>query len=206
MGHVHGLGDLAVDGAGLNGGLMPDILTHLRRALQEALLAEGLAVLHQAGLGDLVRELVDVAALGLDAPFLRDALELLGVLHLIVAAILGKVQRVGDVAAVVGVGRRAAGGEAQVVARDDAVGVAAADAARGLRSDAARAHRADAAADALLTELAVRGLVLHALLPSVSANLLCGFQQSVGCSFHLLNRDKGLIHFHQSFFLPKIIW
>ena len=53
--HVQGLGNLAVDGAGLDACVdarAPDGV--LRGALQEALHAEGLAVFHQAGFGDLV--------------------------------------------------------------------------------------------------------------------------------------------------------
>ena len=203
VGHVHGLGDFAVDGAGLDLGVVPLLLAGLRGALQEALHAEGLAVLQQADLGDLMGDVVDIAALGLDIPFLGDADQLLGVLDLIVAALLGAVQRVGDAAAVVGVGGGAAGGEAQVVAADDAVAVAATDATGGLRGDAAGAHGADTAADALLAELTVRGLVLDALLPGVRADLCCGFQQSIGRRFHLFKSDEGVGDLAQCYFLPK---
>ena len=90
----------------------------------------------------------------------------------------------------IGVGSRAAGGEAQVVAGHDAVDVAAADASGGLGGDAAGAHGADAAADALLAEFAVGGLVLDALLPGVCAHLAAGFQQPFGGGFHLLDSDQ----------------
>ena len=203
VGHVHGLGNLAVDGAGLDAGVVPDLLARLGGALQEALDAEGLTVLHQAGLGDLMGQVVDVAALGLDVPFLGDADQLLGVLDLVVAAFLGQVQHVGDVAAVVGVGRRAAGGEAQVIAPDDAVAVAAADAPGRLGGDAAGTHGADAAADALLAELTVGGLVLDALLPGVGAHRRCGFEQAIGRGFHLFKSDEGVGDLAQCDFLPN---
>ena len=79
MGHMQGLGDLAVDGPGLNARVVPQLLGVLGGALEEALDAEGLAVLHQSGLGDLVGQVVDVLALGGDAPLAGDPLELLGV-------------------------------------------------------------------------------------------------------------------------------
>ena len=190
MGHMQGLGDLAVDGPGLNARVVPQLLGVLGGALEEALDAEGLAVLHQSGLGDLVGQVVDVLALGGDAPLAGDPLELLGVFDGVVAALLGLVQGVADAAAMVGVGGRAARGEAQVVAGHDAVNVTAADAPGGLGGDAAGTHGADAAADALLAELTVRGLVLDALLPGVRAYLTAIFQQPFGSGFHLLDSDQ----------------
>ena len=105
----------------------------------------------------------------------------------------------------VGMGRGAAGGEAQIVARDDAVRIAAADAARGFRSDTAGTHRADAAANALFAEFAMRSLIFHALLPGIRANFFAVFKQSVGCRFHLFDRDEGGIHFAQCYFLPNLL-
>ena len=189
MRHMHGLRDLAVDGARLDAGFVPQLLRMLRRALEIALHAEGLAVFHQTRFGDLVRQIVQVLALGLDAPFGSDPLELFGVFDLIRAAFFCLVERMADLAAVVRVRCRAARGEAQVVTADDAVYVAAADAARRLGRDAARTHRADTAASAGFAESAVRGLVLDALLPGVRADLPAGFQQGVRRFLHLFNRD-----------------
>ena len=190
MGHVQGLGDLPVNGPGLDLGVMPQLLGVLGGPLQEALGAEGLAVFQQAGLGDLVGQVIDVLALGLHAPFLGDADQLLRVLDLIVAALLGLVEGVHDLAAVVGVGGGAAGGEAQVVTAYDAVDVAAADASGALGGDAAGAHGADPAAGACFAEAAVGSLVLDTLLPGVGANLLAGFQQGIGGGLHLLNSGQ----------------
>ena len=203
VGHVQGLGDLAIDGAGLDPHVVPDLLAHLGGALQEALGSEGLAVLHQAGLGDLVGDVVDIAALGLDIPFLGDADQLLGILDLIVAVFPGQIQHVGDVAAMVGVSRGAAGGEAQIVATDDAVAVAAADSAGSLRGDAAGAHGADATAYALFAEFTVGSLVLDTLLPGVSADRCRRFQEAIGRGFHLLKSDEGVGDLAQCYFLPK---
>ena len=195
MGHMQSGRNLAVDGARLDLRLVPQLLRVLRSALQEALHAEGLAVFHQADLGHLVRQLIDVLAFGLDAPLMRDADELLGVLDLIVAAFLRLMQGVHDLTAVVRVGGSAAGGELQEVSADDAVHVAAADAARALRRDTAGAHSADAAAGAGLTEAAVRRLILDALLPAVGADLLAVFQQGSGGGLHLLYGNEAfLIH------------
>ena len=90
----------------------------------------------------------------------------------------------------VGVGSCASGGKAEVVTGNDAVYVAAADAPRGLGRDAAGAHGADAAADALLTEFTVGGLVFNALLPGVCSHLTACFQQPFGGLFHLLDSDQ----------------
>jgi hypothetical protein len=67
------------------------------------------------------------------------------------------------------------------------VDIAAADAAGSLLGDAAGTHGADTAAGTAFAESAVRSLVLDTLLPGVSANLLRGFQQRIGGSFHLLD-------------------
>ena len=104
MGHVQGLGDLPVDGPGLDARVVPELLGVLGGTGEEALEAEGLAVLHEGGLGHLVGQVIDVLALGGDAPLAGDPLELLGVLDGVVAALLGLVEGVADGAAVVGVG------------------------------------------------------------------------------------------------------
>ena len=190
VGHVQGLGDLTVDGPGLDAGVVPELPGVLGGPAEPALGAEGLAVLHQGHLGDLVGQVVDVLTLGLHAPLTGDALELGGILHGVVAALSGLIQSVADLTAVVRVGGGAAGGEAQVVAGHDAVYVTAADAPGRLGGDAAGTHGADAAADALLAEFAVGGLVLHPLLPGISAYLTAGFQQPFGGGFHLLDSDQ----------------
>ena len=65
--------------------------------------------------------------------------------------------------------------------------VTATDAPGCLLGDAAGTHGADTAAGTAFAESAVRSLVLDTLLPGVSANLLCSFQQRIGGSFHLLD-------------------
>ena len=87
-------GDFPVDGAGFDTGFMPQLLGVLGGALQEALYAKGLAVLQQADLGHFMGQIVDVLTLGLYAPLLGDADQLLRVLDLVVAAFLGLVQGV----------------------------------------------------------------------------------------------------------------
>ena len=185
VGHVQGLGDLPVDGPGLDALPGPDRLALLVGSLQEPLGAEGLAVLQQRGLGHLVGNVVDVPALGGDIPLAGDPQQLLRILHLVVAVGSGAVQGVADLAAVVGVGGGAAGGEPQEVPAGNAVGVAAADAPGRLGSDAAGTHGADPAADALFTELAVRGLLLHTGLPGAGSHLIGGFKQLCYFVFHL---------------------
>ena len=190
MGHVQRLGDLPVDSPGLDARVMPQLLGILGSTAEEALHAEGLAILHQRGLRHLVGHVIDVPALRLDAPLSGDPLELLGVLYGVVAALPGLIQGVADLAAVVRVGGSAAGGEPQVVAGHDAVDVAAADAPGRLGRDAAGTHAADTAADALFTKLTVGRLVLDALLPGVRTHLTAGFQQPFGGGLHLLDSDQ----------------
>ena len=134
-------------------------------------------------------QIIDVLALGLDIPLLGDALQLLGVLDLIGAALFGQVQGVGNGTAVVRVGGGATGGEPQVVPGDDAMDVAAADAPGGLLGDAAGTHGADTAAGARFAESAVGGLVLDALLPGIRADLGAGLQQAGSRFFHLIDCD-----------------
>ena len=189
MGHMQRLRHLAVNGARLDACLGPQLLSMLGCALDEALYAEGLAVFQQADLGHLVGQIIDVLALGLHAPFLGDADQLIGVLDLIVAALAGLVQGVHDLTTMVGVGGGATGGEAQIVSAHDAVNIAAADTAGRLGGDAAGAHGANTAAGAGFAEAAVGGLVLCALLPGIRADLNAVFQQSGRGSFHLFHRD-----------------
>ena len=189
MRHVQRLRDLTVDRARLDAGVVPQLLGVLRCALQEALHAERLAVLEKTRLGDLVGQIVDILALGLDAPLGGDLLQLFRILDLVGAALFRLIERVADLTAMVRVRGCAACGEAQVVTADDAVHVAAADAARGLRCDAAGAHGANAAAGAGFAEAAVRRLILDALLPGICANFFAGFEQFVGRCFHLFNCD-----------------
>ena len=191
VGHMQSGGDFPVNGPGLDAGLMPQLLGVLGSPLQELLHAEGLAVFHQADLSHFVGQIVDVLALGLHAPFLGDAEQLLRILDLVVAAFLGLVQGMHDLAAMVRVGSGAAGGEPQEVTAYNTVNIAAADAPGGLGGDAAGAHGADTAAGTLLAESAVGGLVFDTLLPGVSANLLAVFQQGIGGFFHLF--DSGQI-------------
>ena len=132
---------------------------------------------------------VNVLALGFYAPFLGNADELLRVFDLVVAAFLGLVQGVHDLAAMVGVGGGAAGGEAQEVPAHDAVNVAAADAPGALRRDAAGAHGADPTAGTGFAKAAMGGLILDPLLPGVGADFLAVFQQRGGGRFHFLNSD-----------------
>ena len=75
--------------AGHDLSLAPQLLGVLGSALCELLLAEGEAVLQQADLSHLVSQVVDVLALGLNAPLLGDADQLISVLDLIVAALAG---------------------------------------------------------------------------------------------------------------------
>ena len=189
MRHVQRLRDLTVDRARLDAGVMPQLLGVLRCALEVALHAERLAVLEKTRLGDLVGQIVDILALGLDAPLGGDLLQLFRILDLVGAALFRLIERVADLTAMVGVRGCAACGEAQVVTADNAVHVAAADAARGLRRDAAGAHGANAAAGAGFAEAAVRRLILDALLPGICANFFAGFEQFVGRCFHLFNCD-----------------
>ena len=74
------LRNLAVDGARLDACLVPQLLRMLRRTLQIALRAEGLAVFQQTDLSDFMCQIIDILALGLDVPFVCDSLELFRVL------------------------------------------------------------------------------------------------------------------------------
>ena len=190
MGHMQGLGDLTVDGPGLNAGVVPELAGVLRSTAEEALGAEGLAVLHEGHLSHLVGQVVDVLTLSFHAPLMGDALELLRVLYGVIAALTGLVEGVADLPAVVRVGSGATGGETQVVACHNAVDVTAADASGRLGGNTAGAHGADTAAGPFLAELAVGRLVLDTLLPGVGSYLTAGFQQSFGSGFHLLDSDQ----------------
>ena len=103
MGHVQRLRNLAVDGARLNAGVVPQLLRVLRSALQETLDAEGLAILEKSGFSNFVRQSVDVLVFGFNVPFVSDSLQLFGVLDLIRTALFCLIQGVADLTAMVGV-------------------------------------------------------------------------------------------------------
>ena len=185
---MHGLRNFAVNCAGGDFCSFPQIFGVLGGTFCKLLGAERLAVFQQTDLSHLVSQIVNVLAFSLDAPFLSDADQLIGILDLIVTTFLGLVQSVHDFTAVVGVRSSTAGGEDQVVTGDDAVNITATDTSGALGGDTAGTHRTNAAAGAGFAEAAVRSLIFDSLLPCVSANFVCGFQQSVGGSFHLFDR------------------
>ena len=69
------------------------LLGVLRCTLDEALHAERLAVFHQAGLGDFVRQIIEVLAFGLDAPLVGDLQELFRILDLVGAALFRLIEQ-----------------------------------------------------------------------------------------------------------------
>ena len=129
--------------------------------LERALL---LSELGQGGLGDLFGQLADGAPFGLESPFCGQPPQLGFVLDGVVATLGGHQQRVGHVAAMVRVGRRAGGNHAgQVTGRDHVGGGPTDPLGRALTKgiNAARTHRAVSAAQ---TELPKTTLRLHRLV------------------------------------------
>ena len=196
VGHVHGSDDLAVDGTRRDALLHPDLLALFGGALGPQLIALGFAVLVDTGAAHVMGDVVDVAAFGLNAPFLSQLDQLGGIGDMIVTVGAGVDELPRALTAVVGVGGAAAGGHAEVVAAGDRVGVGTADALGGLGSDAAGAHGADAAADALLTESAVRGLILDAVLPYVDADLFGCLFQTGRVGLHLFDSGQSEFQAH----------
>ncbi len=158
MSHVHGSGNLPVDSPGSDLVLFPQFLGVLRQSLHKSLVSEGLAVLHQSGVGNFVSQIVDIFAFGFDSPLFGDADQFLGIFYLVVAVSGRFIQGMADLPAMVGMGCGSACGKLQVISSYDAVYVAAADSSRCFRGDTAGTHSTDPAADAGLTKLTVRGL------------------------------------------------
>ena len=184
---MHGGNDLAVDGLGLQILILPDLLTLGVGPGEQTGGAGQLAVLVQTHGSDLAAHLVDVLALGLNAPLLGDPQELGGVGDVEIAVGSGVIELPQTFAAMVGVSGGAGGGHPQVVPAGNGIRGGAADALGGLGGDPAGTHGADPAADALLTEAAVRGLILDAVLPYVDTDLLRCFVQTGCVSLHLFN-------------------
>ena len=192
VGHVQGLRNLAVDGAGGQLVVAPNLLTGLGSTLQETKATERLAELFQTGKSHFMGDVVDVAMLDLDIPLFGDALELLFVFDFVIAICRRAIQSHRDGATMVGVRCGATCGEAKVVASYHAVGIAAANATGRFSGDSARTHRADTAAQALLANLAVGSLGSGTSLIGVGANKLRGLKKTVCRSFHLLSRNKNV--------------
>ncbi|GFI10337.1 hypothetical protein IMSAGC007_02805 [Lachnospiraceae bacterium] len=151
-------------------------------------MSEGLSILHKALYGYLVSQIVDILAFCLNAPLLGNADELLRILYLVVSVRRRAVQGVADLTAMVRVGCSSAGCELQIITSYNTVYVTSADTSRRLGCNTAGTHRTDSAADALLTELTVGGLVLHTKLPGIGAHLRSCFQQSGCCGFKFFHR------------------
>jgi hypothetical protein len=100
------------------------------------------------------------------------------------------VQHVKDLTGVIRVGRGARGNHAQVVSARYGMGVRSADAPGSLCRNTAGPHGAVLAANPILAEFAVGGLVLYPILPSLGMNKGRHFFQLGGYSFHFFNGRK----------------
>ena len=198
MSHMKRAGNLSVDSSGRDLLFLPQILSVLRRSLQEVLISKYFSVLAHAQESHLVGQIIDVFALSLHAPLFCDPDQLLGIFYLVGAFRLRAVQRMTDFTAVVGVGGSSAGSKFQIVTGNNTVGITSADTPGCFRGNAAGSHRTDTAADTLLAKFAVGRLVCHTILPCVSSHLLSSLKQTVSRRFELLNRCQ----FKISHYLP----
>ena len=165
MAHVKGRSNLAVNGAGSD--LVFDQLLFLacRHSVKESLITEGFTIFHKTCLSHFVRQIVNIFAFCLNAPFFCDTDQFLGIFYFVVPIFVCAVQSMTDLTSVIGMCRCSACCEFKEVSSYNSVCVASADSSRSLRSNTARSHGADTAADALLSELTVWSLIFHAELP-----------------------------------------
>jgi hypothetical protein len=196
---MHGLGDLMVDGAGSDADFFPLIAALLGGAVNEGLEAEGLAVIVKSGESELVRDVINIAALGLDAEFLGYAQALVNILNLVDSVRLGFCEGIADLAAMVGVSGGTAGGELKIVSSGDGMRGGSAYAFRRLGSNAAGTHGAVAAADTLFTELAMVLLCFGSVLPGVDASFTSLLPEDLAIAFHFLYCCELFRHFSNSF-------
>ena len=115
MSHVHGSGNLPVDSSGSDLVLFPQLLGVLRQSLHKSLVSEGLAVLHQSGVGNFVSQIIDIFAFGFDSPLFGDADQFLGIFYLVIAVSGRFIQGMADLPAMVGMGCGSACGKLQVI-------------------------------------------------------------------------------------------
>ena len=168
---VHHLDHLAVDAAGDDSELAPELLPLGRRTRDHGELALLLAEHLPREVCQGLRHLRVALPVHLESELDGEPAQLEGVLDEVPPLALGReMERVNHVPAVVGVGGRSRGDHAREVAGDDGVGIGPAGAEPWFaaeRVDPARAHVADPAADAELAEAALRLL----LVPPVPGRL-----------------------------------
>ncbi len=198
--HVKHFDDLAIDAPRHDFHLAPALLLLLGRALRQQEFSMLLSVLGETFQSHLGRNLVGVAAGGVHTEFLRKGNELHFVLNFVALglSLRGHVEIVGDVAAVVGVGRRTYCRCPGDISRNDAVGIYAAGAqlcplAEGVHP--ARAHVALLAAHAQLSEPAAGFLLVRAVeggTDIIALRLLQHLQSCLvnGSFFHLTLLEK----------------
>ena len=156
----------------------------LRSSGQPVLESVYFSVLFQSKLCHLVGKIIDIHALGLNAPFFCNTDQLLRILYLVGPVRSGTAQSLADRTAVIGMCSSASCCETEEVASYDTMSVTSANASRGLRCDAAGTHCTDTAADALLAEFTMRSLILDTHLPSVCANFCASLEKPVCSGLH----------------------
>ena len=180
VGHVHGSGNLPVNGPGLDFRVMPQFLCMLRRSLQPPLHAEGFSVLQQGQLRHLMSKIINILTFRLHAPLFGNPDQLLRIFHLVISVRRHRVQGMADLPSVIGMGGCSARYKTQEITARDSVGVAAADSSGRLGGDPAGPHGTDPAANSLLAELTVGRLILYTQLPGIRPHLFPGLQQTFG--------------------------
>ena len=182
MGHMHGGGNFTVDGARLDLSIMPQLLCVFRSPAQPALYAVGLAVFQQSQFRHLVSQIIDILSFCLHTPFPGNADQFLRVFYFVISIRRHMSQRMTDLTAVVGMGGCSAGYEPQEISSGDTMSVTSADSSWRFRRDTARSHGTDPAADSLLSEFTVGGLVFYTKLPGIRPYFRSRFQESFcGC-------------------------
>ena len=195
MSHMHGRGNLPVNGSGLDLLSVPDLLGMFGSSGQPALHSMGLSVFQESQLRHLMGQVINIFPLGFHTPLFGDPDELLRIFYLIVSVCGNGAQSVADFPAMIGMGGCSAGHKAQEISAGDAVGITAADSSGGFGGNTAGSHGADAAANALLPEFAVGGLIFYPHLPGIGPHLSACLQQPLcGCVELVNGRQLKITH------------
>ena len=161
MAHMQRAGYFPVDSTGSNLFSLPDFLRMLRSSLQEILVAEYFSVLAKSHNRHFMSQIIDIFPFGFYAPLFRDTYQLLRIFYLIRTFRFRMIQRMADLASMIGMRSRSGCRKLQIISSDNAMSVTSADSSRCFRGNTAGTHRTDPAADTLLTKLTVRGLIFY---------------------------------------------
>jgi hypothetical protein len=184
---VEGRSNLAVNGAWIDALFLPYILAGFDGAFRKNLGTPRLPEFQKANFGNFVGYIVNIAALGFDAVFLREPQQFRFIANLIVSIAFSAMEYVKNLTRVIRVGSGSCRNGSKVISAGYRVGIRSADAAFALCRYAAGSHGTVLATYTVFAELAVRRLGLYTVFVGFRAHCYRPLFELCGNFFHLFD-------------------